>query len=56
MIEFGDAAKAKTHHDTVKKLGCEATRQERHDGHVDVRYRCPRWKEIALKDHDAAHR
>ena len=53
-VEFEDAKKAKTHFDTVKKLGCEA-RQEDHNGHIDVSYRCPKWRQISLKSHADAH-
>ena len=52
---FDDQARARQHYDTVKKLGCEA-KQDDHGGHIDVSYRCEKWKEIALKDHDAVHR
>lgn len=54
-LHFEESEKAKLHHDTVKKLGCEA-KQDDHGGHIDVSYRCQKWREIALKDHDAAHR
>ena len=54
-VEFEDAKKAKTHYETVKKLGCEA-KQSGHAGHIDVSYRCPKWKSMSLKDHDILHR
>lgn len=54
-VEFEDKAKAAAHVDAIKKLGCEV-RQEDHDGHVDVTYRCPQWKQIALKTHSDAHK
>ncbi|MGC1275899.1 MAG: hypothetical protein WBC44_19510 [Planctomycetaceae bacterium] len=54
-IHFHQAEKAKLHYDTVKKLGCEAKRDD-HGGHIDVSYRCEKWRQIALKSHDAAHR
>lgn len=54
-VEFEDAKKAKTHYETVKKLGCEA-KQAGHAGHIDVSYRCPKWKRMTLKDHDSVHR
>ena len=53
--EFEDSGKAETHYKTLKKLGCEV-KQERHDGHIDVIYRCPDWREIALKSHSDAHK
>ena len=54
-VEFEDKDKAKTHYDTVKKLGCEA-KQEDHDGHIDVTYRCTKWKKMSLKTHKDAHK
>ena len=54
-VEFEDAKKAKTHYDTIKKLGCEV-KQNEHAGHIDVTYRCPEWKQIALKSHSDAHK
>ena len=53
--EFEDADKAETHFKTLKKLGCEV-KQERHGGHIDVTYRCPKWREIAVKSHSQAHK
>lgn len=54
-IEFEDMKKAKTHYTTIKKLGCEV-KQEDHNGHVDVSYRCPKWRELSLDSHTAAHK
>lgn len=53
-FEFEDKAKATAHADAIKKLGGEV-RQEDHDGHIDVTYRCPQWKKISLKTHADAH-
>ncbi len=39
---------------TFKKLGCEI-QQHQHNGHVDLKYRCPKWHELKLKTHDEAH-
>jgi hypothetical protein len=39
---------------TLKQLGCEA-RQEAHNGHTDVIYRCPSWRVHKAKSHDEAH-
>ena len=50
-----DAKKAETIADTLKKLGCELQKLD-HDGHIDVRYRCPEWKQLDLKTHDEAHK
>ena len=34
---------------TLKQLGCQAS-QHQHDGHIDVRYQCPQWQTITLKN------
>ena len=54
-VHFEDAKRAKTHVETVKKLGCEV-KQEDHGGHIDVTYRCPEWKTMSVKSHDEAHK
>ena len=38
---------------TLKKLGCEL-KKEQHNGHIDVKYRCPKWRqlELCLCSHD----
>ena len=53
--EFTNAEEAAKVFATFRKLGCETTR-EGHGGHIDVRYRCPKWKEITVGDHGGAHR
>jgi hypothetical protein len=50
---FEDAEKAAQHFQAIKKLGCEV-KQEKHDGHVDVIYRSPTWKEMKVADHKLA--
>jgi hypothetical protein len=50
-----DAKKADTITKTLKDLGCEVKRDQ-HNGHIDVKYRCPKWKELKLKTHDEAHK
>ncbi len=52
-MHFDDAAKATQHLETVKKLGCEV-KQDNHAGHIDVSYRCAKWKTLAVKDHAMA--
>ncbi len=37
-----------------RSLSCEVENVD-HDGHSDLRYRCPQWKEIELPNHQAAH-
>ncbi len=50
-----DAKKAKTIAGTLKKLGCEV-QQNSHDGHFDVKYRCPKWQTLELETHKEANR
>lgn len=41
--------------ETLKKLKCEVESHE-HDGHADIKYRCPKWLEHTTKTHDNAHK
>jgi hypothetical protein len=50
-----DAKKAETITKTLKSLGCE-TKTNEHGGHIDVKYRCPEWRQLDLKSHAEAHR
>ena len=50
-----DDKKADTIHQTLKKLGCE-TKKAEHNGHIDVRYRCPEWGQLELDSHEEAHK
>ena len=50
-----DDDKATTIAETLKKLGCEVQEFE-HNGHRDVKYRCPEWRELRLKTHAEANR
>lgn len=54
-MHFDKAAEAKDHFTTVKRLGCEAS-QEDHGGHIDVAFRCPRWRVVSFDDHATAHK
>lgn len=38
-----------------RSLACEIENLD-HDGHTDLRYRCPQWMEIDLPSHQAAHK
>lgn len=49
-----EGAKAEKLVATLKKLRCEV-KVGSHGGHTDVRYRCPKWQSLALKDHKTAH-
>jgi hypothetical protein len=48
-----DAKKAQTITSTLKKLGCEV-QQAKHDGHTDVKYRCPKQRDLPVKSHKEA--
>ena len=34
---------------SLEKIGCEVTKAD-HNGHLDVRYRCPAWKSITVEN------
>ena len=38
-----------------RSLACEVEHVD-HDGHTDLKYRCPQWMEIDLPSHQAAHK
>ncbi|WP_436715371.1 hypothetical protein U8335_22965 [Roseiconus lacunae] len=48
-----DTKKIETIAATLKKLGCEV-KQEKHNGHVDLKYRCPKERSLPVKSHDEA--
>ncbi len=50
-----DVVKAEKIVDTLKKLGCEVEKLD-HNGHIDVKYRCPEWRQIKPATHDEAVR
>jgi hypothetical protein len=50
-----DAKKADTITGTLKKLGCELKKHQ-HNGHIDVQYRCPKWRELKLDSHADAQK
>ena len=50
-----DAAKAEKISEMLKKLGCEVQKAD-HNGHIDVKYRCPKWRQLDLETHDEAHK
>jgi hypothetical protein len=39
--------------ETLKKLGVEV-RIDQHDGHSDIAFRAPTWRDVHLADHAAA--
>ena len=50
-----DEKKAESIVTTLKKLGCEVKKNQ-HNGHIDVTYRCPKWRQLDLQTHEAAHK
>lgn len=46
---------AKSIHKALKDLGCEVQIKD-HDGHFDLVYSCPKWREIEFKTHNEAHK
>ena len=50
-----DVDKAERIIDTLKKLGCEVEQFD-HNGHIDVKYRCPQWRQINPETRDEAVR
>lgn len=50
-----DVGRAETIVKTLQKLGCEVKKSQ-HSGHVDVRYRCPKWRQLRLDSHAEAHK
>ncbi|MEO1527271.1 MAG: hypothetical protein AAFX06_17720 [Planctomycetota bacterium] len=48
-----DTKKADVITTTLKKLGCEVE-QEKHNGHFDVKYRCPKERKLPVKSHEEA--
>ena len=48
-----DTKKAEKITDTLKKLGCEV-KQDQHNGHIDVKYRCPKQRDLPVKSHKEA--
>ncbi len=54
-VHFDDPGQAEEHLATLKKLGCDA-HASAHGGHIDVRYRCPAWRSLAVETDAGAHR
>lgn len=50
-----DTAQADKIADVLKKLGCEVEKAD-HNGHIDIKYRCPQWRQISLETADEATR
>ena len=48
-----DTKAADTIAKTLNKLGCE-TKQEQHNGHIDIKYRCVKQKDLPVKSHAEA--
>lgn len=50
-----DVKKAEVIAKTLKQLGCEV-KKEQHNGHLDIKYRCPKWRQLDLDSHAEAHK
>ena len=48
-----DAKKAEKISGTLKKLGVEVV-ESKHDGHIDLKYRCQKEKQLPVKSHQEA--
>jgi hypothetical protein len=51
---FDDPQKAEQHREVLEKLGCEVS-QGSHAGHIDLTYRCPKWRALPVASEDLAH-
>lgn len=54
-LHFDQASQAKAYYETFKGIGCEC-KQENHGDHIDVAFRCPKWRSLSLKSHSEAHK
>jgi len=54
-VHVDSAQIAAQYHDSLQKLGCES-RIDEHDGHIDLIYRCPEWRDVAFDSHASAHK
>lgn len=54
-LHFDQASQAKEYFQTFKSIGCEC-KQESHGDHIDVAFRCPKWRSLSLKSHAEAHK
>ena len=52
---FKTAKQATDHYAIMKSIGCEV-KTHKHGDHIDVSYRCPKWRQLSLKTHSEAHR
>ena len=53
-LHFDDSTKASQHLAAVKKLGCEA-KKDNHGGHIDVSYRTSKWQSLEVANDKLAH-
>lgn len=51
---FDDANTAKSHFETLQRLGCEV-KQDAHKGHFDVSYYAPTWRRLSFMTDGEAH-
>ena len=54
-LHFDQANHAKQYYETFKGIGCEC-KQDAHGDHIDVAFRCPKWRSLSLKSHSEAHK
>lgn len=52
---FEDPQLVERHVQALKDLGCDV-REDAHEGHSDVGYRCPQWRSISVAEHELAVR
>ena len=50
-----DTSRADVIQKTLTRLGCEVNKSQ-HNGHIDLTYRCPKWKQLTLDSHAEAHK
>jgi len=51
---FKKVKDADAHASIMKSIGCEVKRHK-HGDHIDVSYRCPKWRQLNLRTHTEAH-
>ena len=52
---FKKAKDAESHYSIMKSIGCDV-KKHAHGDHIDVSYRCPKWRQLNLKSHSEAHK
>ncbi|REJ65017.1 MAG: hypothetical protein DWQ31_19730 [Planctomycetota bacterium] len=52
-VHLDDEASARNYDKTLRELGC-ASQLGGHNGHFDLTYQCPQWRQLELADHASA--